>query len=97
MPPALFGLRCLPFCGEVAQAGETTNECGIGHLPHLVLIFLRTFDDREVDAIVDINIIDLHSQASSVATDVANRQMEITDHLDLRLLLKPLSYPSHDL
>lgn len=76
----------------IAHAGEAAHERRIGHLADCILIFFGepfffpAFNDREVDAIVDVHIVNLYSQASTIAADVADGELEITNHPDLHFL-----------
>jgi len=57
----------------------------MGHLAAHSPSVLIFFDYREVDPIVRVDLFDLDMQALFIGADIANRELKITDHRNLRL------------
>ena len=91
------------LCGSsqrraLAQASEAVDESGVRHVSCFGFSRIAALQDRKVDAIVDVDIFDLYTQASSVSADVTDSKLVLADHVNLHSCGKPNSIPgtNHD-
>src|SRR5437899_3007723 len=91
----------------LAETSEAVNERGVRHFScflvrhffwfHIIFFHSdrRRLDHREVDAVVNIDILDLYTQASSVSADVTDSKLVLADHVNLRLCGEAQFYSWH--
>src|SRR5580704_1712998 len=75
-------LKGCPVRKRIAQLREAMNESHMGHLSRLRLILSRfaAFNDREVNVIIDVNVLYFDPQARWISADVTNGKLKIMHH-----------------
>jgi len=77
-----FLLSGCPVERHIAELSEAMSESHMGHLSWFRLIIFRwaTFNDREVDVIVDVNVFYSDQQARWVSADITSCELKVIHH-----------------